>query len=44
LGSNSATTPVNSIRSSLAIRPPAWGELWTKRAENGLREGFSQLH
>src|SRR4029077_43828 len=42
LGSSSATTPVNSIRSSLAIRPPV-EVIATKRPENGLWTGFSQL-
>src|SRR5918994_2613793 len=42
LGSSSDTTPVNSIRSSLAIRPPV-GIEELKRPENGLWKGFSQL-
>src|SRR4029079_4203304 len=42
LGSSSDTPPVNSIRSSLAIRPPV-GIEGLKRPENGLRKGFSQL-
>src|SRR4029450_9189526 len=42
LGSSSDTTPVNSIRSSLAIRPPV-GIEGIKRPENGLQKGFSQL-
>src|SRR5688572_31559728 len=42
LGSSSDTTPLNSIRSSLAIRPPARVNCGTKRAENGPHQGFSQ--
>src|SRR5689334_5523959 len=43
LGSNSSTTPLNSIRSSLAIRPPVGASTKDKSGpENGLGHGHSQ--
>src|SRR5690349_297445 len=43
LGSNSSTTPLNSIRSSLAIRPPVGASTKDESGpENGLGHGHSR--